>query len=238
MKPISAYLLRLMLAAAALTLVACAGTKVKDVQSTSNTTAGFSPHTIAIVVENNSPPPSKVSRRAAQLEDAKLVVTTLTDHLGKVLAGRGLVVVSTDAHPDLTLRCSVLDVRGGNEWLRVLIGYGAGRAELRTKVTLLGSTGTTQPLVTFDTESTTGKMPGAGFGLASGQALAAGGAALSVPGAMRQGLGLEVNDSVEHIDNELGKYFKSQHWQYSTGNAATVDASRTTSSPDAVPIQR
>jgi hypothetical protein len=122
--------------------------------------------------------------------------------------------------------------------LRVLIGYGAGRAELRTKVTLLGSTGTTQPLVTFDTESTTGKMPGAGFGLASGQALAAGGAALSVPGAMRQGLGLEVNDSVEHIDNELGKYFKSQHWQYSTGNAATVDASRTTSSPDAVPIQR
>lgn len=223
------YFSPLILVAAPLMLAACAGTRVKDVETNPSTIETSSPHTVAVLVENNSPAPLRASRRASQLEDAKLVVATLTDQLGKVLGGRGLIVVSPDAHPDLTLRCNILEVRGGNEWLRVLIGYGAGRAELRTKVTLFDSTVAMRPLVAFEIDSTTGKMPGAGYGLASGQALSAGGAALSIPGAMKQGLGQEVNDSTEHIDHELSQYFKSQHWPYMSGEAGSVSASGTTS---------
>lgn len=238
MKPIRKHFSPLILAAATLMLAACAGTRVKDMETSSSTIGTSSPHTVAVLVENNSPAPPHASRRASQLEDAKLVVATLTDQLSKVLSGRGLVVVSPDAHPDLTLRCNVLEVRGGNEWLRVLIGYGAGRAALRTKVTVFDSTVAMRPLVAFEIDSTTGKMPGAGYGLASGQALSAGGAALSIPGAMKQGLRQEVNDSIEHIDHELGQYFKSQQWPYSAGDAGSVSASQTTSLQGAASTQR
>jgi len=238
MKPVRKHFSPLILAAAMLMLAACAGTRVKDVETTPSTIETSSPHTVAILVENNSPAPPKASRRASQLEDAKLVVATLTDQLGKVLSGRGLIVVSPDAHPDLTLRCNVLEVRGGNEWLRVLIGYGAGRAELRTKVTLFDSTVATRPLVAFEIDSTTGKMPGAGYGLGSGQALSAGMSALSIPGAMKQGLGQEVNDNIKRIDHELGQYFKSQQWSYAAGDTGSVSAPRATSLQGATSAQR
>lgn len=218
MNRIESHAARLLVLAALFVLAGCAGTHVKSVQTTPLATQIPAPRTVAVIVENVAPPLQDASAQKQQLNDANQVINRLNEGLIAFLKSRNLTIVSPAAHPDLTLHCNVLEVRGGTEWLRILIGYGAGRAALRTRVTLFGSAVTAQPLVIFETESTTGKLPGAGFGLASSNAVAAGGAALSIPAGLRQGLAAEANDSIEHIGNELGKYFKSQNWSSAEAN--------------------
>ena len=208
--------MRLLPAAAVLLLAACAGTQVNGINSSAISVGTPLPRTVAVIVENHSPAPNRDSRRAGQLADANQAVAALKDSLQKIMSTQHLIVVTVNEHPDLILQCSIVDVRSGNEALRVLVGYGAGRALLRTHVSLVASTALTQPLLAFETSSTTGRLPGASAGLASGSGLAAGGTALGLPGAMKQGLALELSQTTEHIDDELGKYFLAQNWPYGT----------------------
>jgi hypothetical protein len=211
---------RLLPAVAVLLLAACAGTQVNSINSSAISVGTPLPRTVAVIVENHSPAPSRDSRRAGQLADANQAVAGLTDSLQKMMSTRHLIVVAANQHPNLILRCNIVDVRSGNEVLRVLVGYGAGRAVLQTHVSLAASTALTQPLLAFETSSTTGRLPGASAGLASGSGLSAGGAALGIPGAMKQGLARELSQTTEHIDDELGKYFVAQNWPYVTSKNA------------------
>ncbi len=199
---------------AALLISACAGTKVADVKSSSIVTVPALPRSVAVMVENNSTPPRNEEHRARQLADARQASAALAEGLSQILAERHLVVVSEGQRPDLILRCSILDVRGGNTPLRVIIGYGAGKAILKVHVTLTEAAVPGQPLLAFDVNSTTGRAPGAYAGLASGSAAAAGGAALGVPGHIKQGLAKELAKTTEQVDDQLGKYFTAQKWPY------------------------
>jgi hypothetical protein len=76
----------------------------------------------------------------------------------------------------------------------------------------LDASGSGVPLLSFDVNSTTGRLPGAGFGLASGTVKAAGGAALGIPGSLKQGFDKELAKTSEKVDDQLGKYFSAQKW--------------------------
>ncbi len=146
---------------AALIISACAGTKVADVNSSSAVVGPALPRTVAVMVENDSTPPRKEKHRAKQLADAQQASAALEAGLSQVLAERHLVVVSETQRPDLILRCNILDVRGGNTALRVIFGYGAGKAILKVRMTLVDTAAPSQPLLAFDVNSTTGRAPGA-----------------------------------------------------------------------------
>src|SRR5580698_8107269 len=149
MNRIESHAARLLVLAALFVLAGCAGTHVKSVQTTPLATQIPAPRTVAVIVENVAPPLQDASAQKQQLNDAHQVINRLNEGLIAFLKSRNLTIVSPAAHPDLTLHCNVLEVRGGTEWLRILIGYGAGRAALRTRVTLFGSAVTAQPLVIF-----------------------------------------------------------------------------------------
>jgi hypothetical protein len=200
-------------------MTGCAGTKVGKVATEAPHTILIPPRTIAIIVENDSPPSKRVSRRAEQLTNVQNAAMSLSESIPRLLASRNLVVVPAGQRADLVLRCRILNVRSGNEALRVLIGYGAGKAVLQVAVSLIDpNTWDAPPLLSFETSSTTGGMPGAGLGIAgglgSGNALAVIGPAVGVRGALKQGLAQEVDQTTDRIDQELDKYFMTQNWSY------------------------
>ncbi len=177
------------------------------------------PRTVAVVVEDDSQAPEHASGRERQHADARQTAAVLTQSLSTLLGTRRLVVAPPARPADLILGCRLLDVRGGNTALRTLVGFGAGKAVLRVGVALSDTrTVTRPPLLGFEIDSTTGGMPGAGLGLASGigggNALALGGTAVGVPGALTQGLAREVEQITARIDEQLGLYFAAQYWPY------------------------
>ncbi len=123
------------------------------------------------------------------------------------LRERHLEVVEVAARPDLLLHARIVDPRSGNRALRLPVGYGAGRAELRVATRLerqpLPSWSDT-PLLSFDTNSTTGKLPGSLIG-----------AALRSLGS-DDGLDAQVRDTVTRIDAELDRYFAARGRALST----------------------
>ncbi len=205
-----------------LCLAACAGTKVLNVVDTNSIASAGVPHTIAVVVDDDSAPPEKVSRQVKHLADASQSVADLTSGLDSMLAKHQLIVVPAERKSDLILHCRITDVRGGNQILRLLVGYGAGKAVLRTNVTLDDATGHT--LLSFETRSTTGTSKGAGLGL-----MDAGGSAVNIVKAgvggahgLKKDLPHEIGQTTEHVDKELGKYFTSQLWSYPTAEVVAV----------------
>ncbi len=174
---------------------------------------------MAVVVVDDSLVPDRITRRTTQHADAQQTAGWLTQSLSALLGTRQLAIAPPGRPADLVLTCRLLEVRGGDTALRVLVGYGAGKAVLRIGVTLTDTrTVAGPPLLRFETDSTTGGMPGAGFGLASGigsgNALAVGGAVAGAPGALKQGLSREVEQVTPRIDEELSLYFAAQHWPY------------------------
>jgi hypothetical protein len=215
---------KLFVVSSALFVAACAGTQVSNLTGTMPDARIAAPRTVAVVVENDSPPPEKPSRREQQLVDATQTVAALAESVSTMLTKRGLVAVAPGQPSDVVLRCRVVDVRGGNQALRMIVGYGAGKAVLRTDVSLHDRAGHT--LLSFKTNSTTGRMPGPGLGLASsGASLATSGVnamavagvvggGLGVVGGLKQGLAQEVRQTTSRIDEQLGKYFKAQNWPF------------------------
>jgi hypothetical protein len=203
-----------LLAAVVLSLAACAGTKVQNVQQTAAEATGLPPRTIAIIVENDAPLPVKEKDQAKQLEDVPTVLAALQEGLAKKLSERGLTVVPPGQPADLTLHCAIEEIRRGSQALRMTVGLGAGKAVLRVNVALVASAmGMNSALLTFDTQSTTGSMPGAAIGPASnGEAIA--GKALGIVGGLRAGLAKETDQTVGKIDDQLQIYFAAQHWPY------------------------
>jgi hypothetical protein len=176
---------------------------VQNVQQSTAEVNGLPPRTITVVVENDAPPPVNEKDQAKQLEDAATVMADLQEGLAKKLADRGLALVPPGQPADLTLRCAIEEVRRGSKALRILVGLGAGKAVLRVDVALIASAmGTNSTLLTFETQSTTGSMPGAGIGPASNGGAVAG-KALGVAGGLRSGLPKEADQTVGKIDDQL-----------------------------------
>ncbi|MCX2561992.1 DUF4410 domain-containing protein [Acetobacter farinalis] len=177
------------------------------------------PHSISVTVSDTSPVPRKVKRIAGHAHDVQIAESNLMQDLTHLLAQRNLVVVQRGQAADLNLQCTITQVRSGSMVARLLVGYGAGKARLLVSTTLSTTNADKQKLLTFSTNSTTGAMPGAGFGIASaagsaGTAVHMIGPLLGMPGTLRQGLGQEAQQTTLRIDEELARYFSSQGWAY------------------------
>lgn len=198
---------------APLFLSACAGTRVLDVASTAPVASMGTPHTVAIVIENDAEPAKKERHQAQQDADAQQSMTDLTDGLSGMLATHQLTVVPAGQPSDLVLHCKITAVRSGNEALRLTVGYGAGRAILRTDVTLDDASG--NKLLSFETRSTTGAGKGPGMSLMDGgSAVTMVKAGIDGVRGTKKDLPHEIIQTTEHIDQELGKYFTSHQWPY------------------------
>ena len=186
----------------------CAGTKLGPIATTTPESFAGPPHTVAVIVEDGSVPPEKVSKREAHIKDVQETEASLTDELSKLLVSRQLQVAPAGQRADLVLRCRILEIRGGSKALRLLVGFGAGKAILRVGVSLSDPRyETNAPLVSFESNGTTGKMPGSGF--SAGGLVGAGLGSLK-----KDGLPKETAQLVDSVDEELTKYFSAQHWPY------------------------
>jgi Domain of unknown function (DUF4410) len=193
-------------------LTACAGTYVHDVVTAPQSVAMVAPHSIAIVVKDES-----TARRSERLEakrevNAEAEKDALSASLAAMLATRGLTLVGADQPSDLLLTCTMTDARAGSKALRLGVGYGAGKAVLAVDVTLEEHRLDAHPvLLSFDARSTTGSMPG---GVSSGDALqdvaSSAGAARTLTG----GFPRETKQMTAKIDKQLSIYFQGRDWPY------------------------
>ncbi|WP_372394423.1 DUF4410 domain-containing protein [Azospirillum sp. HJ39] len=208
-RPGSARAARLLVIAAALSIAGCAGTTVHEVASRPPTLSSLPPRSIGVVIEDESLPPEKPSRRARQAADLRTVSAALSERIPKLLASHRLAVVPAGQPPDLILRCRILALRSGSKALRVFVGYGAGKTVLQVGVTLADPAARDAPLLDFATHSTTGSMPGGGYGIPAlvGEGLKA---------LQKDGLAVEVDQTLQAIDSRVGAYFLSQGWPYPT----------------------
>lgn len=186
---------------ALLILAGCAGTGVTNVMS-SHPIKTSAPRTIAVLTDVKLAYSPRHESVATQSDAADQVNTALNSDLKATLLSNHLTVVDATEHPDLLLRSRIVDVRRGKKALRLLVGYGAGRAELQVSSSLeLPHAPRSEPLLSFQTKSTTGGMPG---NLISAAVKSLG----------KDGLDVEVMETVKQIDDELGKYFVAQGWPY------------------------
>jgi len=200
-------------------MTGCAGTHVRGEQFAEATAVLPQPHRIAIAVIDKTSPPHRAKRRDAHQNDVEIAERELTRDLTQVLESRHLAVVDQNTHADMVLQCAITNVRGGSMIARLLVGYGAGKATLNTVTTLSPMITPAQPVLTFDTRSTTGAMPGAGLGImsaagAAGTAVHMIGPLMGVPGTLKQGLAQEAQQTTDRIDDEMAKLFAERGWPY------------------------
>ncbi len=219
-------ILRGLAISAVLVAAGCAATDIGLVDRETPDARLRPPHTVAVVVQDVSPDGGLFP--AGRHEDARQTAAALTQSLTTLFGTRKLTVVPPGHPADLILSCRVVDITGGDTALRVLVGYGAGVAVLKVGVTLTDArTAARPPLLRFETDSTTGGMPGAAFGLASGfggDTLALSEAVAGIPGKLKQGLAREVAQTTARIDEQIGLYFVAQHWPYATPVPSSLGA--------------
>lgn len=192
----------------ALCVAGCAGTRVEHVATGAPAVLSTPPQTIAVFVEDASPIPEKESRRQTHADQVRETEADLTDGLSKLFASRQLRVVPPGSTADLVLRCRILELKGGSKALRLLVGFGAGKAVLRASLSLSEARQDgIPPLLAFETSGTSGRMPGGGGSLP--------GLVGAGVGALRKdGLPKEADQLTERVDEEIGKYFTSRNWPY------------------------
>lgn len=174
------------------------------------------PRTIAVQTDVALAYPPRHETRAAQSASAGQVENILNSSLKATLLAHHLMVVDPAENPDLLIRCRIVDVRSGKRALRLFVGYGAGKAELAVMSSLeLSRSPEGKPLLSFQTKSTTGGMPGSVVGAA-------------IHSFSKDGLDVEAAETVQQINNELGKYFASQGWPYRLPSSSAGSANAKT----------
>jgi hypothetical protein len=211
--------------AAALSVTACTGTHVRNVVSVAREVSPQPPRTIAIVVENDSPEPKHARHDDGHQVDVHTTQASLLAQLSTMLTSQGLVVVRPGQAADMVLRCKITQVHSGNEALRLIVGYGAGKADLRVNVALVDQRSVGLPtLLSFEARSTTGVGGGAAMGIASGGTVSDVKAVLGVPGTMKHNLPSETAQTTKHIDSEIATYFKARSWPLATGTVVAEES--------------
>jgi hypothetical protein len=199
---------RLLVMGVALSLAGCAGTDVGLVTSHAPVVSLGPPRTITVIVEDDSPLPERKLCRKTHLDDVQAVSGAFAQSLSKLLASRQLAVVPPDQPADLILRGRILDVCGGSKALRVLVGYGAGKAILEVGVSLNDPrTPQGPPLLSFKTNSTSGAMPGGAYNVS-------GLVGVGLNALREDGLPKEIDQATAIIDQQLSEYFLAQNWPY------------------------
>jgi len=194
----------------------CAGARITHVAAAS---VG-APQPEVILVHVDAPPLPDAAKRqlaatvAAKLE-ADLVKKLRQEHLSAAPyapgAGYGHAVI---------LHVAITEADEGNAIARMVIGFGAGRAELHARAELLkGDQASAAPMTAFDTASDSGRMPGlilpGGIAIASAHiiTLAVGGG-IRVATGFRDALDKPVHETSTAIVRQLRTYYASVGWHW------------------------
>ncbi|MGI4745748.1 MAG: DUF4410 domain-containing protein [Janthinobacterium lividum] len=210
---------------AILLLSGCASTRNTALVSVAGFNGAVPPDRLVIMVVDATAHSANGNERSSDAMQRGRIAALLQEQLvQKFGGGRGTVMSASAAAAGpaysgrtLLLRCRLAKVSDGNQALRLIVGFGAGRATLQLTTDLLELRGKSAvELATFNTRSTTGAMPGPGLGLASGAAsgqllgLAGGSAGLLL--GMRETLNREIDQSSTKIASNLKNYFQDQGW--------------------------
>jgi hypothetical protein len=206
----------LVVVAVALSLAACAGTRVNDrVVSTAPSAIPLAaPHTVQVQVSGGEDEAQFSARHAGTPADESEAVAGLSAGLAELLAQHGLTLAPTGQSPDLILRCVVTDARSGSKLKRIVVGLGAGKARLQLQVALIDQRIGPRPVLSFVTVSTTGAAPGAAIPVGPGGAIGAVGGAYGLYKGSKSGLPLEEVQTQKKIDEQLKGYFNTNGWTY------------------------
>lgn len=207
---------------AVLGIAGCAGTKTSDFQMSASALPSSQPDTVLVSVMQTQVVSAFDPDEQTRVRDlAAALQGQLVEKL-KRPSTRIVVLPVNGVTPDhapgtLLLRCSIVEAKGGNEALRLAFGFGAGRATLRVHTDLLDlSEGSPMTVASWDTNSTTGAMPGPALGLAgavqAGQALAMVGGSVGMLLGMRQTQAREVDQSSTEIALRLQSAFQTRNW--------------------------
>ncbi len=202
--------------AAGLSLAACAGTRINDlvVSPAPSLVPVVAPRTIQVQVIGAEDAAQFSARHAGTPADEAEAVDGLSSSLAALLVQHGLTVAPAGQAPDLILRCLVTDARSGSKLKRMVIGLGAGQARLQLQVSLIDPRVNQQPVLSFETVSTTGKSPGAAIPVGPGGAIGAVGGAYGLYKGTKSGLPLEETQTEKKIDAQLKTYFATRGWTY------------------------
>lgn len=218
-----------------LLLSGCASTRNSTLVSMAAPEGAAPPDRLIVMVVDATARPANGNERSSAVKQRGRIAALLQEQLvQKFGGGRGTVMSASDAAAGqvssgttLLLRCSLAEVSGGNQALRLIVGFGAGRATVQLTTDLLELHGKSAiELATFNTRSTTGAMPGPGLGLASGAAsgqilgLAGGSAGLLL--GMRETLDREIDQSSIKIASNLKDYFQDRGWMAFTAPVHTA----------------
>jgi hypothetical protein len=110
-----------------------------------------------------------------------------------------------------------VSIQEGNQFTRLVIGFGAGRTQVKTDAQLYVGTPIGPVLAqTFETESKSGSSPGliaGGPALAAGRVVVAGAvAATKVVSQSRAGVAADAERTAEDLGKRLAEFFAAQGW--------------------------
>lgn len=210
---------------AVLGIVGCAGTKTSDLQISipDRSTSHYGTVLVSVI-------PAPIVSALPSDEQIRILYASsaLQVQLVEKLKSSGATImvspanaVPNHAHGTLLLRCYILRAIAGNQVLRLAVGFGVGQSVLRTHTELI-ETGDVTPvkLASWDTNSTTGALPGPVMGfvgsVVAGQALGIVGGSSGLLLGLWQTQAREVDQSSTEIAAQLHKLFQQRDWAPST----------------------
>jgi len=205
----------LLIIAVGTALGACAGTRINDrIMAAPSLIPAAAPHSVEIQVVGAEDAAQFATRHAGTPADEAQAVAGLSANLTLLLTEHGLTAAPAGQAPDLILRCRVTDARNGSKFKRMVVGLGAGKARLQVQVSLIDPRINQQPVLSFETESTTGSSPGAAIPVGPGGAIGAVGGAYGLYKGTKAGLPAEEAQTEKKIDAQMKTYFGTQGWSY------------------------
>jgi len=164
---------------------------------------------------------------ASEADAAQAIRTELQADLVKDLTAARVLAEPIGAGPERTdaavLHVTITEAAPGSALKRLVIGLGAGRAQLQAAAELRVPSAATGSLVSFNTSSDSGRGPGllvpGGVALATGAAvhLAIGGG-IDLAENARGGFGRPLKATARTIVDELKKYYGSVGWSWPTAD--------------------
>jgi Domain of unknown function (DUF4410) len=152
---------------------------------------------------------------ARQVQDA--IAKTLVADLRKMGFDAERAPGGTASGPMLVVRGEIADINEGNRTRRNVVGFGAGKSDVRADVQLLYATPAAAPVLiqTYTADSNSGRKPGLGAGAAAGHAETA--AAVAGVGVLssathQTGVAGEGERMAHRLASDFGNLFVRQGW--------------------------
>ena len=141
---------------------------------------------------------------------------TLVDKINAMGLTAVAVPLGTKPNPgDVMIQGQIARADAGNEARRMVVGFGAGKSEVSTDVQVLLASAHGSPalLQSYDAQTTSGRAPGMGVGVAADRAALAVGAAVTGEQVGKRGdLTTEARKQAENLADNIKDLFVKEGW--------------------------